>query len=154
MVIDETNWHVVSLRPTSSPSPSSPSLTLVSMFILLLSMSMSLSFSSKLMEMDLKDAMKRTGKEPFTQSELKGMLHQILAGMDHVHSKWLLHRDMKTSNILVHRSGRIAICDFGLARKYQHPLKALTQMVITLWYRPPELLFGETVYGPAVDMWR
>ena len=106
------------------------------------------------MEMDLKEAMKRTGESPFTQSELKGMLHQILSGMNHVHGKWLLQRDMKTSNILVHRSGRIAICDFGLARTYQNPLKALTQMVITLWYRPPELLFGETVYGPAVDMWR
>jgi cell division cycle 2-like len=105
------------------------------------------------MEMDLKEAMKRTGDGPFTQSELKGMLHQILSGMQHIHYKWLLHRDMKTSNILVHESGRVAICDFGLARKFQHPLKPLTQMVITLWYRPPELLFGETVYGPAVDMW-
>jgi len=108
----------------------------------------------ELMEMDLKEAMKRTGDSPFTQSELKGMLHQILSGMKHVHDKWLLHRDMKTSNILVHHSGRIAICDFGLARTYQDPLKALTQMVVTLWYRPPELLFGETVYGPSVDMWR
>jgi cell division cycle 2-like len=105
------------------------------------------------MEMDLKEAMTRTGKQPFTQSELKEMLHQIISGMQHIHHKWLLHRDMKTSNILVHTTGRVAICDFGLARKFQHPLKPLTQMVITLWYRPPELLFGEQVYGPAVDMW-
>jgi cell division cycle 2-like protein len=81
------------------------------------------------------------------------MLHQILAGIQHVHSKWLLHRDLKTSNVLIHKSGRIALADFGLARKYQDPLQPLTQMVITLWYRPPELLFGETIYGPAVDMW-
>mmetsp|Transcript_14261 Transcript_14261/g.21068 ORF Transcript_14261/g.21068 Transcript_14261/m.21068 type:complete len:366 (+) Transcript_14261:82-1179(+) len=105
------------------------------------------------MEMDLKDAMGKTGNSPFSQSELKGMMFQILSGIEHIHNKWMLHRDLKTSNILVHRSGRIALADFGLARKYQHPLKALTQMVITLWYRPPELLFGETVYGPAVDMW-
>lgn len=106
------------------------------------------------MEMDLKIAMERTGPSPFPQSELKSMLHQILSGTNHIHQKWLLHRDLKTSNILVHRSGRIALCDFGLARKYQHPLKALTQMVVTLWYRPPELLMGETVYGPEVDIWR
>ena len=106
------------------------------------------------MEMDLKEAMKRTGSAPFPQSELKSMLHQILSGTNHIHQKWLLHRDLKTSNILVHRSGRIALCDFGLARKYEEPLKALTQMVITLWYRPPELLLGECVYGPEVDMWR
>lgn len=106
------------------------------------------------MEMDLKEAMRRTGPSPFPQSELKSMLHQILSGTNHIHQKWLLHRDLKTSNILVHRSGRIALGDFGLARRYEHPLKSLTLMVITLWYRPPELLMGETVYGPAVDIWR
>mmetsp|Transcript_14775 Transcript_14775/g.23110 ORF Transcript_14775/g.23110 Transcript_14775/m.23110 type:complete len:386 (-) Transcript_14775:54-1211(-) len=105
------------------------------------------------MEMDLQEAMKRTGPAPFPQSELKNMLFQIISATDHIHQKWYLHRDMKTSNILVHKSGKIAVCDFGLARKYQRPLKALTQLVITLWYRPPELLFGERVYGPEVDMW-
>ena len=107
----------------------------------------------ELMEMDLKQGIEKTGSAPFSQAELKGMTFQILSGIQHIHNKWLLHRDLKTSNILVHRSGRIALADFGLARKYQDPLKPLTQLVITLWYRPPELLFGETVYGPAVDMW-
>eukprot|EP00978_Attheya_sp_CCMP212_P002183 scaffold4473_cov55-Attheya_sp.AAC.1 len=106
------------------------------------------------MEMDLQEAMKRSGSSPFPQSELKYMMHNILSATEHIHSKWYLHRDLKTSNILVHKSGKLCLCDFGLARKYQHPLKALTQLVITLWYRPPELLFGETVYGPPVDMWR
>lgn len=105
------------------------------------------------MEMDLKEAMERSGDAPYPQAELKNMLFQILSATQHIHNKWYIHRDMKTSNILVHNSGKIALCDFGLARKYQLPLKALTQTVITLWYRPPELLFGESVYGPAVDMW-
>lgn len=105
------------------------------------------------MEMNLQEAMKRCGTNPFPQSELKNMFHQILSAAHHIHDKWILHRDLKTSNILVHKSGKIALCDFGLARKYQIPKKALTQMVITLWYRPPELLFGESVYGPEVDMW-
>merc|ERR1711862_535180 len=81
------------------------------------------------------------------------MGYQILSGTQHVHSKWFLHRDLKTSNILVHRSGRVALCDFGLARRYQVPPQELTQLVVTLWYRSPELLFGESRYGPAVDMW-
>lgn len=107
----------------------------------------------EMMEMDLKDAMEKSGSSPFPQSELKSMMHQLLSASNHIHSKWILHRDLKTSNILVHKSGKICLADFGLARKYQKPLKAMTQTVITLWYRPVELLFGQNVYGPEVDMW-
>lgn len=107
----------------------------------------------ELMEMDLHEAITTKINEPLQQSELKSILYQILSAMDHMHSKWFIHRDLKTSNILINKSGKVALCDFGLARKYQIPHRALTQLVITLWYRPPELLFGETVYGPEVDMW-
>jgi cell division cycle 2-like protein len=103
-------------------------------------------------EMDLKDGISRFDGA-LAQSELKNIMQQILAGTHHMHSKWYLHRDLKTSNILVHRSGRIALADFGLARRFQEPRQALTQLVVTLWYRAPELLFGESCYGPAVDMW-
>ena len=105
--------------------------------------------------MDLKDAMEQKRQYPniLRQAELKGIMRQILLGTQEMHSKWFLHRDLKTSNILVHRSGRVALCDFGLARRYQHPLRPLTQLVVTLWYRAPELLFGEDCYGPAIDMW-
>jgi cell division cycle 2-like protein len=123
------------------------------------------------MEMDLQAAMTRgrggevktttttgsaaaAGSTPFAQSEVKFMMHQILSAMSHVHDRWFVHRDVKTSNILVHRTGRIAICDFGLARKYEVPHRNMTQMVVTLWYRSPELLFGESMYGPEIDMWR
>ncbi len=107
----------------------------------------------ELMEMDLQKAMEKSGKSPFPQAELKSMMHQILSATQHIHEKWIMHRDLKTSNILVHHTGKICLCDFGLARKYQLPLKAMTQTVITLWYRPVELLFGQNVYGPEVDMW-
>lgn len=108
------------------------------------------------MEMDLQAAMKKgiSAASPFAQSEVKNMMHQILSAMAHVHEKWFIHRDMKTSNILVHKTGRIALCDFGLARKYESPARKMTQMVVTLWYRAPELLFGEAAYGPEIDMWR
>ena len=107
------------------------------------------------MELDLQEAMKQKRRYPnlLRQAELKGIMKQILSGTNEMHSKWFLHRDLKTSNVLVHRSGRVALCDFGLARRYQDPLKRLTQLVVTLWYRAPELLFGEDCYGPAVDMW-
>mmetsp|Transcript_6379 Transcript_6379/g.11592 ORF Transcript_6379/g.11592 Transcript_6379/m.11592 type:complete len:235 (+) Transcript_6379:1-705(+) len=106
------------------------------------------------MELDLQEAMERK-KYPniLRQSELKGVLQQILRGMHHMHSNWFMHRDMKTSNILVHKTGRVAICDLGLARRFQDPPIQYTQMVVTLWYRAPELLFGEERYTPAIDMW-
>ena len=107
----------------------------------------------ELMEMDLQEAITTKCKEPLQQSELKSILYQIVSAVDHIHDRWFLHRDLKTSNILINRLGKVALCDFGLARKYQIPYRALTQMVITLWYRPPELLFGTDVYGPEVDMW-
>ncbi|KAL7578169.1 hypothetical protein ACA910_012606 [Epithemia clementina (nom. ined.)] len=103
-------------------------------------------------DFDLKDGIERFEGALF-QSELKGIMLQILSGMAHVHNSWYLHRDMKTSNILVHNSGRIALADFGLARQYTDPRRPLTQLVVTLWYRAPELLFGETHYGPPIDMW-
>lgn len=62
---------------------------------------------------------------------------------------------MKTSNILVHKSdGRVALCDLGLARRYADPpSRNLTHPVVTLYYRAPELLFGQQRYTPAIDMW-
>ena len=63
--------------------------------------------------------------------------------MAFLHDNWVLHRDIKTSNLLYSNRGELKICDFGLARQYGSPLKAYTQPVVTLWYRAPELLFGE-----------
>jgi cell division cycle 2-like protein len=107
------------------------------------------------MELDLKEAIQQKRQYPnvLRQAELKGIFQQILSGTAYMHSKWFLHRDLKTSNILVHRTGRVALCDFGLARRFEDPPRVLTQLVVTLWYRAPELLFGEDRYGPAIDIW-
>jgi len=71
-----------------------------------------------------------------------------------------VHRDIKTANILIDRSGVVMIADFGLARAWTHDdpmaphmINEYTNMVVTRWYRAPELLLGDTRYGPAVDMW-
>ncbi|KAF9510838.1 hypothetical protein BS47DRAFT_1373238 [Hydnum rufescens UP504] len=90
----------------------------------------------------------------FTEGHLKSLCHQMLAGIAYLHQKAVIHRDMKGSNILINNQGILKIADFGLARFYQKRRRTdYTNRVITLWYRPPELLLGATVYGPEVDMW-
>lgn len=90
----------------------------------------------------------------FSAANLKSLNHQMLSGLAYLHNRAILHRDMKGSNILLNARGELKLADFGLARIY-HKRKRndYTNRVITLWYRSPELLLGETVYGPEVDMW-
>ncbi|KAK0233471.1 Pkinase-domain-containing protein [Armillaria fumosa] len=92
---------------------------------------------------------------PFLQSEIKTLTLQLLSAVDHCHSNWILHRDLKTSNLLMNNRGTIKVADFGLARRYGDPVGVggLTQLVVTLWYRAPEILLGATSYSTAVDMW-
>ncbi|KAJ3553208.1 hypothetical protein NM688_g3741 [Phlebia brevispora] len=90
----------------------------------------------------------------FTPAHLKSLCRQMLAGLAYLHHKGVIHRDIKGSNILINNRGELKLGDFGLARFYQKRRRSdYTNRVITLWYRPPELLFGTTVYGPEVDMW-
>ena len=90
----------------------------------------------------------------FTEAHLKSLSHQMLAGLSYLHRKSILHRDLKGSNILLNSQGILKLADFGLARFYNKKKRNdHTNRVITLWYRSPELLMGETVYGASVDMW-
>jgi serine/threonine protein kinase len=73
--------------------------------------------------------------------------------MKFVHSANVLHRDLKPSNILVNSNCDLAICDFGLARGISSEVEGLTEYVVTRWYRAPELLCDNQIYGKAVDVW-
>ncbi|KAI1464981.1 kinase-like protein [Daldinia caldariorum] len=92
--------------------------------------------------------------EPFLASEVKTLLLQLASGVAYLHDHWILHRDLKTSNLLLNNRGQLKIADFGMARYVgDPPPPKLTQLVVTLWYRAPELLLGAKTYGAAVDMW-
>ncbi|CAD6192481.1 unnamed protein product [Caenorhabditis auriculariae] len=100
----------------------------------------------------LMDTMHRKNKF-FTVGQQKTLLHQLLSGLDHMHKLWILHRDLKTSNLLLSHKGILKIADFGLAREYGDPLKPFTSIVVTLWYRSPELLLGQKLYSRPIDLW-
>ncbi|KAF4333851.1 CMGC CDK kinase [Fusarium beomiforme] len=91
--------------------------------------------------------------EPFLSSEVKRLLLQLTLGIAYLHENWILHRDLKTSNLLLNNRGQLKIADFGMARYVGDPPPKLTQLVVTLWYRAPELLLGAKTYDAAVDMW-
>jgi cell division cycle 2-like len=102
---------------------------------------------------DLRGVMEKRMNQPFTIAEVKCLMQQLLAGVAYLHDNWVLHRDLKTSNILYTNRGELKVCDFGLARQYADPLRPYTHMVVTLWYRAPELLLGTRVYTTPVDVW-
>ncbi|MBA0872251.1 hypothetical protein Goshw_010027 [Gossypium schwendimanii] len=90
----------------------------------------------------------------FSEPQIKCYMHQLLSGLDHCHSLGVLHRDIKGSNLLIDSNGILKIADFGLACHFDpHDSVPMTSRVVTLWYRPPELLLGASHYGVAIDLW-
>ncbi|XP_015609371.1 cyclin-dependent kinase 4 [Cephus cinctus] len=83
--------------------------------------------------------------------DVKRMSREIILGVDFLHSHRILHRDLKPQNLLVTHEGRIKIADFGLAKTYDFEMR-LTSVVVTLWYRAPEVLLG-CPYATPVDIW-
>lgn len=106
-------------------------------------------------EHDLKSLMEtmKAKNQAFIPAEVKCLMQQLLKAVAHLHDNWILHRDLKTSNLLLSHKGILKVGDFGLAREYGSPLKRYTSIVVTLWYRAPELLLGSKEYSTPVDVW-
>ncbi|GAB7346238.1 hypothetical protein MBLNU457_4968t1 [Dothideomycetes sp. NU457] len=107
----------------------------------------------ELLEHDLRGLMEDMA-EPWLPSEVKTLMLQLTSAVEYLHDHWILHRDLKTSNVLMNNRGQIKLADFGMARfTSDPPPRNLTSLVVTLWYRAPELLLGETEYGFEIDLW-
>ncbi|CEG47103.1 cmgc cdk crk7 protein kinase [Plasmopara halstedii] len=88
----------------------------------------------------------------FDDTEIKCLMKQLLEVMKYMHSIDIIHRDIKCSNLLMTRDHLLKVADFGLARSLRGD-QLFTNKVVTLWYRPPELLLGATSYDASIDMW-
>eukprot|EP01121_Diplochlamys_sp_Union-15-3_P003845 TRINITY_DN1377_c0_g2_i1.p1 TRINITY_DN1377_c0_g2~~TRINITY_DN1377_c0_g2_i1.p1 ORF type:complete len:218 (-),score=26.46 TRINITY_DN1377_c0_g2_i1:8-661(-) len=84
---------------------------------------------------------------------LKSFLYQLLKGIAIVHDHKVLHRDIKPQNLLVSKKGILKLGDFGLARGFGIPVRAYSSEVVTLWYRPPDVLLGSKKYSTEIDIW-
>lgn len=87
---------------------------------------------------------------------IKSILFQLLNGLHYLHQNWVMHRDLKPANIMVTSSGAVRIGDLGLARRFDKPLASLysgDKVVVTIWYRSPDLLLGARHYTASIDLW-
>jgi cyclin-dependent kinase len=113
----------------------------------------SLTLVFEYLDQDLKNYLDACGEKGIDDYTVKSFLYQLLQGLAYCHKHRVLHRDLKPQNLLINMEGELKLADFGLARGFGIPVKKYTHEVVTLWYRPPDVLLGSTQYSTPVDIW-
>jgi cyclin-dependent kinase len=104
------------------------------------------------LQMDLRDYMDKHGGG-LDAATVQHFMRQLLLGIEYCHYRMVLHRDLKPQNLLISRDRVLKLADFGLGRAFEIPVHRMTHDVVTLWYRPPDVLLGSTKYGCNIDIW-
>ena len=103
-------------------------------------------------EQDLKKYFDSCGGE-MDPATVQSFMYQLLKGLSFCHQQNVLHRDLKPQNLLINKNGELKLADFGLARSFGIPVRCYSAEVVTLWYRPPDVLFGAKLYSTTIDTW-
>jgi len=106
----------------------------------------------ELLDSDLKKCMKARGGV-LQPSQVRDFARQLLQGIEFCHAHRIIHRDLKPQNLLIDSNMSLKIADFGLARAFSLPVPQYTHEVVTVWYRPLEILLGSKLYSLPVDLW-
>lgn len=107
----------------------------------------------ELLDSDLKKHMKALNGR-LQPAQVRDFGRQLLKGIEFCHMNRIIHRDLKPQNLLIDQSSlRLKIADFGLARAFMLPVPQYTHEVVTVWYRPLEILLGSKLYSVPVDLW-
>ena len=112
----------------------------------------SLTLVFEYLDSDLKQYLDHCGNL-MNMHNVKIFMFQLLRGLAYCHHRKILHRDLKPQNLLINERGELKLADFGLARAKSVPTKTYSNEVVTLWYRPPDVLLGSTEYSTPIDMW-
>ncbi|XP_071993607.1 cyclin-dependent kinase 18 isoform X1 [Engystomops pustulosus] len=112
----------------------------------------SLTLVFEYLDSDLKQYLDNCGNL-MCMHNVKIFMFQLLRGLSYCHRRKILHRDLKPQNLLINEKGELKLADFGLARAKSVPTKTYSNEVVTLWYRPPDVLLGSTEYSTPIDMW-
>eukprot|EP00750_Incisomonas_marina_P004988 INCI13543.1.p1 GENE.INCI13543.1~~INCI13543.1.p1 ORF type:complete len:401 (-),score=70.97 INCI13543.1:139-1341(-) len=115
---------------------------------------------------DLRRVIEDVDNDMLSDADIKCYTQQMLRGLEWLHKSWCLHRDLKPENLLISPSGQLKITDFGLAKQYASGRRPRREIVVTITYRSPELLFAQLPpfpegvsrvrdieMGPPLDMW-
>ena len=143
--------HISAIREVSimrelSLLPSTPFLPLLDCYTTGASLNLVLPFCPT-------DLSKVLRKRPLSSPELKTLGLSMFEALDLLHSKGIVHRDVKPDNVLISPLGTPMLGDFGLSRYSPPPGSQMSPEAVTLWYKPLEMLLGESFYTAKVDVW-
>ncbi len=104
-------------------------------------------------EQDLKKFITQRKETGIEADTVRWLMYQLLRSTEFCHRNQVLHRDLKPPNLLISADLVLKLADFGLARTVGIPVKGYTHEVVTLWYRPPDVLLGSQKYNSSIDIW-